>query len=72
MVAGLAARPKSVTEHESQRGLQHRFVGLLKTSLLVESQNLMSGGELLVGAGEESLDLLPINDVRFQLLLHGL
>ena len=46
----LAPGAETVAEHESQRSLQHCFVGLLEASLFVESENFVRGGELLLGA----------------------
>ncbi len=41
VMPGLASRSEAVAEDESQGSLQHRLVGLLKTSLLVKSEDFM-------------------------------
>src|SRR5882672_2619697 len=66
VMARLAASAKTVTKHESQRSFQHGFVGLLQTRLFVKGENLSRGGQLLVGALKETLNLNPINSLRFQ------
>ena len=65
MVPRLTSRTESVAEHEPDRSLEHCFVGLLKTSLLVKSQNSSGRGELVVRAREEAFDLCPVNGVWF-------
>jgi hypothetical protein len=37
-----------VAKHEPQRSFEHCFVGLLKASLFVKSENFVSRGELLI------------------------
>ena len=65
MVSRLASGTKSMAEHEPKGGLEHRFVRLLQASLFVKSENLVCGSELLVRTREETLDLRPVNGVRF-------
>jgi hypothetical protein len=48
-----------MTEHEAQGSFQHRFVGLLKTSLFVESENLLCGGKFLLGVTAGSVQSAP-------------
>jgi hypothetical protein len=57
VMAWLTARTKTMAKHESERGFQHRFIRLLKGSLLVKSQNFVSRGEFLLGALQEAFDL---------------
>ena len=57
----LAPSAEPVAEHEAQRYLQHRFVGLLKASFLVKSENLMGGGQRLFGALQKAFNLRPIS-----------
>ena len=40
VMAWLTAGSQSVAEHEGQRGAQHRFVRLLKTSLFIKFEDL--------------------------------
>jgi hypothetical protein len=40
VVSGLAPSAKTIAEHETERGFEHRFVGLLKASFLIECKNL--------------------------------
>jgi hypothetical protein len=42
---------------------EHCFVGLLKTSFLIKSENFASRGQLLIRAREETVDLSPVNRV---------
>lgn len=56
----LAPRTKTMTKHKSKRGLQHRFVRLLKGGFFVKSQNLASGDELLLSALQETFNLCPV------------
>ena len=44
VMARLTASAEAVAEHEAQGRLQHRFVGLLKAGLFVESQDLVRRG----------------------------
>ena len=64
VVARLTSRTESMAEHEPQRSFEHCFVGLLKASLFVKSENFVSRGELLVRTREETVDLYPVNPVR--------
>jgi hypothetical protein len=64
----LAPGAEPVAEHEAQRCLQHRFVGLLKASFLVKSENLMGGGQLLFGALQKAFNLRRFNLLWFELL----
>ncbi len=63
----LAPGAEAVAEHKPQGSLEHRFVGLLERSLLIKSENLMGRGELLFGAGDEAVDLRPLDLVRPEL-----
>ncbi len=63
----LAPGAEAMAEHKPQGSLEHRFVGLLEASLLIESENLMGRGELLFSAGEEAVDLRPLDFVRLEL-----
>jgi hypothetical protein len=65
VVPRLASRTEPIAEHEPEGSLEHRFVGLLKTSLLVKSENSVGSGELLVRAREEAFNLRPVNGVWF-------
>ena len=65
VVPGLASRAKSMTEHKSQRCLQHRFVCLLKAGFFIKRQDFVGRSQLLISTREETLDLRPINGVRF-------
>ncbi len=65
VVPRLTSRTESMAKHEPEGSLQHCFVGLLKASLLVKSENFVGRGELLAGAREEALDLPPVNALRF-------
>jgi hypothetical protein len=65
VVPWLASCTESVAEHETQRSFEHCFVGLLKTSFFVKSENLAGRGQLLFRAREEAVDLRPVNGVRF-------
>lgn len=67
MVPRLAPRAKSVAEHESERSLQHGFVGLLQAGLFIKSQDFPRRGQFLIGAREEAIDLRPVDDVGFEL-----
>jgi hypothetical protein len=53
-----------MAEHEPEGCLEHCFVGLLKASLLVKSENFVGRGELLVRAREKAFNLRPVNGVR--------
>jgi hypothetical protein len=64
MVPRLTSRTESMAEHEPQGSFEHRFVGLLKASFLIKSENLASGGQFLIRALEETIDLCPVNRVR--------
>jgi hypothetical protein len=64
VVARLTSRTESMAKHEPQGSFEHRFVGLLKASFLIKSENLASGGQLLIRAHEETVDLCPVNRVR--------
>ena len=61
----LTSRTESMAEQESERSFEHCFVGLLKTSFFVKSENSVGRGELLVRAAEEAFDLRPVNGVWF-------
>jgi len=65
MVARLAASTKAVAEHEAKRSFEHRFISLLKTGFLVESEDFPGRREFLVGTREEAINLRPVNRVRF-------
>src|SRR5215472_2164832 len=65
---GLGSGAEPVAEHEAQRGLQHRLVGLLKASLLIEGEDLVGGSKFFVGALQETLNLRPIYLLRSELL----
>jgi hypothetical protein len=54
VVPRLTSCTESMTEHESKRRLEHCFVGLLKASLFVKSENFVSRGELLVRARQKA------------------
>ena len=64
----LTPRTKAVAEHEAERGLEHRFIGLLQTSLFIERENLVGRREFLIGTGKEAVDLGPVNGVWFEFL----
>ena len=64
VVAWLTPRTEAMAEHEPEGSLEHCFVGLLKASLFIKSENLMSRRQLLIGAREETVDLCPVNRVR--------
>lgn len=68
VVSWLTPGAIAIAEHETERGFEHRFVGLLKASFLIESKDLMSGDELLVCACQEARDLRPVNSVGLKLL----
>jgi hypothetical protein len=65
VVPRLASGTESVAEHEPQRPFEHCFVGLLKTSFFVKSENFAGRGQLLIRAREEAVDLRLVNGVRF-------
>lgn len=67
VVPWLAFSPKAMAEHETERCLQHGLVGLLQACFVVKSQDLTGRGGLLIGAGEKTIDLRPIDGVRFEL-----
>lgn len=60
VMAGLTPRTKAVAEHETERGLQHRFIRLLQGSLFVKSQNFVSGGEFPLGTLQETFNLAAL------------
>src|SRR5208282_2215742 len=60
VVPRLTSRTESMAEHEPEGSLEHCFVGLLKASLLIKSQNFVSRGEFLVRAREKAFNLRPI------------
>jgi hypothetical protein len=64
MVPRLASRAESMAEHKSEGSLQHCFISLLKACFLIKDEYLLGRGELLIGAGEKSFNLGPINGVR--------
>jgi hypothetical protein len=68
VVARLTSRTESMAEHEPEGSLEHCFVSLLKTSLLVKGENFVRRGEFLVRAREKALNLRPINGVRLYFL----
>ena len=65
VVARLTSRTESMTEHEPEGSFVHCFVGLLKASLFIESENFVSRGELLVRAREETVDLCRVSNMAF-------
>ena len=65
VVTRLTPRSESVTEHEPEGSFQHCFVSLLKTGFFIKSENFASRGQLLIRAREETVDLRPVNRVRF-------
>jgi hypothetical protein len=62
-MSGLAPHAKSMTEHKPQRCLKHCLIGLLEAGFFVESKNLASRRQFLVGACKEALNLRPIDRV---------
>lgn len=64
VVARLTSRTESMAKHEPERSFQHCLVSLLKTSFFIKSENFASGGQLLIRAHEETVDLCPVNRVR--------
>jgi hypothetical protein len=64
VVPRLTSGTESMAEHEPEGSLKHRFVGLLQGSLLVESEDFVGRGELLLGAREKAFDLRPVDGVR--------
>ena len=64
VVARLTSRTEPMAEHEPEGSPEHCFVGLLKASLLVKSENFVGRGELLVRAREKAFNLRPVNGVR--------
>jgi hypothetical protein len=61
---------EAMAEHPTQRGFEHRFVRLLKASLLVEGEDLMARSELLLGTCNQAFYLRSVNRVWLE-LLHG-
>jgi hypothetical protein len=61
----LTPRTEPVAEHQPEGSFQHCFVSWLKTSFFIKSENLSGRGQLLTRAGEEAVDLRPVNRVRF-------
>jgi len=53
VVARLTSRTESMAEHEPQGSFEHCFVGLLKTSFFIKSENFPSRGQLLIRAREK-------------------
>lgn len=53
-----------MAEHKAQGSFQHCLVRLLKASLFIKSENLVSRGKLLVRTREKAFDLRPVNGVR--------
>src|SRR5208337_177537 len=64
VVPRLTSRTESMAEHEPKGTFQHCFVGLLKTSFLIKSENFAGRGQLLIRACEKALNLRPVNAVR--------
>ena len=64
VVPRLASRTKPLTEHKPEGGLEHCFVCLLKASLFLKSENLVSRNKLLVRTREKAFDLRPVKCVR--------
>jgi hypothetical protein len=56
-VPRLASGTKSMAEHKAQGSFQHCLVRLLKASLFIKSENLVSRGKLLVRTREKAFDL---------------
>jgi len=65
VVPRLASGTKSMAEHKAKGSFQHRLVRLLKASLFIKSENLVSRGKLLVRTRKKAFDLRPVNGVRF-------
>ena len=63
VVDRLTSRAESVAEHEPKRSFERCFVGLLKTTFLIQSENSASRGQLLIRPREETVDLSPVNRV---------
>jgi len=67
VMARLAPGPEAVAEHKSQRSSEHGFIRLLKACLVIKREDFVGRVQLPFGAGEEALDLRPVNVVRLEL-----
>jgi hypothetical protein len=69
VVARLTSRTESMAEHEPKGRFEHCLVGLLKTSLLVKSENFASRGQLLIRAREETVGLCQLTACGFSFFI---
>lgn len=56
-----------MTQHKPESGFEHRFVGLLQACFIIERENFSCGLYLFESAGEEAVDLHPVDGMRLGL-----
>ena len=66
VVSKLNARPASVTQHQSQRTLEHRLIRNLIGSFCINRQILPHCDRVVLCAGEELLHLFAIDWLGFR------